>query len=1365
MADTGTSIAQLIGQLKTSNANLPAAMSAVGGKEGGGESRSIVVNVNAAPATTQQNTQTEIVNQEKVINSLDRIYDVLMQQLNFNRKEDQERQMELQVKPQDFQKQMVDSQKQVVTAVREGKREDSSFMSTIGGLVGAFGSFIPKMGGLITAIGGFAPAIATLVAAVAGFKAVSSALSWAAEKLGSTSISPGLGGFFPNAPGGTDDGSGKIPKIFQREPSDGPRTGPMLGEPGKPGSGTIKRWDDVEYGTKQGKFSFKPEIASIIKETAEKSGLDENYLRTMAHIESKGNPTAFNKGSKAAGLYQFIPSTAKSYGLRGKEFDPRANAMAAARLSLDNKKILEKAGIEATPEMLYIAHQQGPQGAIDLVKYAKEGRSFSQLPGTLQRNIKSNVPGRKALGAEEFLNFWKKGYREHASIAGIPKKEEPSLVDKGIDKLKKWTGIEDNDETSKNMVKTSELRVKGGLDGQAFKGGETEEGTINLARVIQAQEKDLPGGLNRFSAFNDEYHGKANPKSKHTKGLGLDFSLKDAKYSSEASNFVKQQLIGSGLSEEDFKIINEYKNPSKHSTGGHIHVNFANKEAAEKYSKFTKEGESSTYAKLEKQLPEGGRYGEEESEQEETNEPVIREPVSASKEATPSGGTALDAAFAKLGAEADSEGMAGFGGLATILGGLGGGIGGENLLPKFDEKVAELGGGEEKGKAYAPDFERMTNLLSTIASNTGDMAEKGDEKEEKTASKEESKTEEQSQQEQPTALPETKPSDTSKAIEKPPEEKGFLDKIGEGISDIGSNISNMFGFGDKSTGKTPTVSKENSFMPSELSSSLIAQNFGTQNQQSNSPFGSLGSIFSTAGTMSGGISSVMSGIAGMKGGDPRSIINSVNGMLGMGRGTFGGMGGFGGNYPGRSGVDGSGIPNRREDGFGFGIPGMGGIGNGASGTLGGLGRVLSGVGGMMGGGMLGGLGSVLRGFGGNYPGRSGVDGSGMPNRRGDVFGIPGMLGSMGNIGGMLGGLGVTGFGGTAKTIGQVGGLLGNLSGMMNGGGNLGGMGGLLGNTFGGPMGGLIGSAGGGALSGLFNSISSGGGIGDAVSGLLGGALGSTGGVGGILGSLGVTGFGGGFNPTVSKEGTGQYPGREGGNGGSLDEMMMKNLGIQREEGFPTMGGMGKDEYLKRQARGETFDPKTGAGSGGTSTPIQPRSMGDIGEGLSGLGKIGKDLGGAIFGGIGSLFGMGDGIASKGAGDDVASMKQQHGDSSGGMLESLGVSGIGSALGTSSLMSEGSSMMGGALDGLQSSFSSMMGSGSSGGGESASSGGGSSTAIGNAGGGGGGSGGGSPGFKSGDQRAGSSSGAMGIQMGVRNEESILQKAQYSVIRIV
>ena len=77
------------------------------------------------------------------------------------------------------------------------------------------------------------------------------------------------------------------------------------------------------------------------------------------------------------------------------------------------------------------------------------------------------------------------------------------------------------------MVDPSALRVKGGLQGQATAGGHTNDATMNLARALQAKE-DLPGGISQFTAFDDEYHHKANPKSKHTEGLAMDFSLKDA---------------------------------------------------------------------------------------------------------------------------------------------------------------------------------------------------------------------------------------------------------------------------------------------------------------------------------------------------------------------------------------------------------------------------------------------------------------------------------------------------------------------------------------------------------------------------------------------------------------------------------------------------------------------------------------------------------------------------------------------------------------------------------------------------------------------------------------------------------------------
>ena len=206
---------------------------------------------------------------------------------------------------------------------------------------------------------------------------------------------------------------------------------------------------------------------------------------------------------------------------------------------------------------------------------------------------------------------------------------------------------EQSKEPSK-MVDSSALRIKGGLEGQATKGGESQQGTMNLARSLQARENELPGGLNRFTAFNDEYHHKANPNSTHTKGLATDITIKDEKKSTEAAEYIKNHLLESGLSEKDFKIINEYKNPSKKSTGGHIHVNFANEKAAESYANYTNENDKTklaenkpktqeekkeSYAKVEKEIPEGKGYVEEESEMEETDEPILEERTNLNKPA------------------------------------------------------------------------------------------------------------------------------------------------------------------------------------------------------------------------------------------------------------------------------------------------------------------------------------------------------------------------------------------------------------------------------------------------------------------------------------------------------------------------------------------------------------------------------------------------------------------------------------------------------------------------------------------------------------------------------------------------------------
>lgn len=115
-------------------------------------------------------------------------------------------------------------------------------------------------------------------------------------------------------------------------------------------------------------ISFHPNVKRAISQAAQKYGLPESFLERVAMIESKGNPNAKNKNSSAGGLYQFIDSTAKQYQLNNK-FDPFQATDAMARLTKDNTRYLTTAlGREPSEAELYLAHQQGPAGAVKLIK-------------------------------------------------------------------------------------------------------------------------------------------------------------------------------------------------------------------------------------------------------------------------------------------------------------------------------------------------------------------------------------------------------------------------------------------------------------------------------------------------------------------------------------------------------------------------------------------------------------------------------------------------------------------------------------------------------------------------------------------------------------------------------------------------------------------------------------------------------------------------------------------------------------------------------------------------------------------------------------------------------------------------------------
>ena len=110
--------------------------------------------------------------------------------------------------------------------------------------------------------------------------------------------------------------------------------------------------------------------------------------------------------------------------------------------------------------------------------------------------------------------------------------------------------------------------------------------TYPAIHELEAETTGIPGGRRRISAENDEYHHRVNPNSLHTKGLAFDQSLNDPSRHAAAAAYMRLKLRAAGLSNDDFRVIDEYAHPSAHSTGGHVHTQFNTVSAARKYDKY-----------------------------------------------------------------------------------------------------------------------------------------------------------------------------------------------------------------------------------------------------------------------------------------------------------------------------------------------------------------------------------------------------------------------------------------------------------------------------------------------------------------------------------------------------------------------------------------------------------------------------------------------------------------------------------------------------------------------------------------------------------------------------------------------------------
>ncbi len=142
------------------------------------------------------------------------------------------------------------------------------------------------------------------------------------------------------------------------------------------------------------------EVLGIVGSTARKHEIDPLDFAAVAWIESKFRPNAKNPNSTASGVMQFVLSTANAYGL-ADPFDPHANLDAGARLWKDNAYILQLGlGRKPTGAEMYLAHQQGADGALRLLRSVGDA---SSLVGDAAIALNG---GDAATSAQQFVAHW-----------------------------------------------------------------------------------------------------------------------------------------------------------------------------------------------------------------------------------------------------------------------------------------------------------------------------------------------------------------------------------------------------------------------------------------------------------------------------------------------------------------------------------------------------------------------------------------------------------------------------------------------------------------------------------------------------------------------------------------------------------------------------------------------------------------------------------------------------------------------------------------------------------------------------------------------------------------------------------------------
>lgn len=160
------------------------------------------------------------------------------------------------------------------------------------------------------------------------------------------------------------------------------------------------------------------------------------YFDKLASVESGNDPLAQNPKSSAKGRFQFVDSTAKQYGLDKFEFGTpeyeQAERTAAEKLTQDNAAILKNGlGRDPTNGELYLAHQQGANGALSML----QNRSAKAVD-VLGKDQVLNNGGNENMTVAEFSEKWTSKFNDIDAQENGLDGSDTLMGDQGKDTLK-----------------------------------------------------------------------------------------------------------------------------------------------------------------------------------------------------------------------------------------------------------------------------------------------------------------------------------------------------------------------------------------------------------------------------------------------------------------------------------------------------------------------------------------------------------------------------------------------------------------------------------------------------------------------------------------------------------------------------------------------------------------------------------------------------------------------------------------------------------------------------------------------------------------------------------------------------------------